>query len=131
MDMIHKEIQEDMELRNMRSFTEWLKWYADWAGSSWGDKGIPDSARIVDAPELEMRSAVEFIRPELTPVQLDVLKEWDKKFTALRNAGIFYRNYELGCLYHCEWKREREDAAKYLGRTIPFTHWWYWPPELN
>ena len=129
MDRVFAEIKEDMELRNMQSFTEWLAWYSEWAGLSWCSEGLPDDQRFVEEPELEMRSAVEFMRPELTIGQLKLLKVWDDRYAAWRAAGVFYRNYAIGSPCRCDWQREREDAAENLGRVIPFSHWWLWPPE--
>ncbi len=127
MDRVHAEIKDDMEMRHKKDFSEWLAWYADGAGVSWCSEGIPDKLRIVDAPDLVMRSAVEFIRPELTEEQLNLLKVWDGRYSEWRKSGVFYTNYEKGCLYSCDWEDERETASKHLGRSIPKSHWWYWP----
>lgn len=127
MDRVHSEIKEDMDLRNKKTFTEWLAWYAEWAGTSWGSEGLPDELRFVEEPDLEMRSAVEFMRPELSPEQLVLLKVWDDRYTKWRSEGTFFSNYELA--NGSNWERERREAAENLGRLIPFSHWWYWPPE--
>ena len=76
-----------------------------------------------------MRSALEFIRPELSPSQIKFLVLWDKRFNEAVKKGIFYSLYAAASGYRFTWEDARKEASEMLGRTIPRSHWWFWPPE--
>jgi hypothetical protein len=82
----------------------------------------------VESSELEMRSAMEFLRPELSPQQLAILEEWDARYRGWRDEGIFFKRYRDAQGARFTWCDERGYAEALFGLTIPPSHWWYWPP---
>lgn len=83
----------------------------------------------VEYPEFAVRSALEFIRPELAKPELDTLDKWDALYKQWISDGIFYERYALARGGRFTWEDERATIAEWLGRTIPFSHFWLWPSE--
>lgn len=83
----------------------------------------------VHFPELEVRSALEFIRAELTEYQLSILDKIDAQYKKWINERIFYDRYSGASGGSFTWQGERDEIAETLGRSIPKSHWWLWPPE--
>lgn len=128
MDRVHEYLQSEMNLHNFRTLDNMIAWYATWAGTSWIHKyDDPAVFQDVEDPELEVRSALEFIRPELTPAQLESLNVWDQKYLKWREEGVFYRRYREVSGPKFSWQDERNSGETELGRSIPKSHWWYWP----
>lgn len=130
MDKIYAFIKEEKKCHKKESLDDLIQWYSEWAGFPWLTEDLPEQElRIVEAPELEMRSALEFIRPELSPSQIKFLDSWDKRFNEAVKKGIFYSLYAAASGYRFTWEDARKEASEMLGRTIPRSHWWFWPPE--
>ncbi|MDO5562796.1 MAG: hypothetical protein Q4F74_04205 [Synergistaceae bacterium] len=133
MDRVHEFLKGEIEFHNHGTLDKMLAWYAAWAGSSWIPPLNPpyDTYRDVDSSELEVRSALEFIRSELTPPQLKSLAEWDGLYCKWRDEGIFFKRYRDAQGGRFTWEDERAFGEEELGRKIPKSHWWYWPPDEN
>ena len=93
------------------------------------DTENPWDVVIVCYMELEIRSALEFIRQELTEEQRAILDEWDKTYREWIKQGIFYERYAEASGGRFRWKDTREEAKELLGRAIPPSHFWFWPPD--
>lgn len=137
MDKVHAFIEEVRDLYACSSLDDVIArshelvgfdWLEPHTGTGVGDGGSADYYDV-ESSEFEMRSALEFIRPELTAAQLAILEEWDAYYREKIAEGVFYKRYEAAQGGRFTWESERDFAAKALGRTIPKSHWWYWPPE--
>lgn len=131
MDKVRAFIDETIAFYNCANLDEAILESYKMTGFDWIDARENDwDWRDVESMEFETRSALEFIRPELTPSQLALLDKWDETYQEWHDEGIFFKRYaEANRGHKWSWKGEREFAAKILGRTIPKSHWWYWPPE--
>lgn len=104
--------------------------YREMAGFDWmWEKDNPWDYRSVHFPELETRSALEFIRPMLTPRQLTVLDEIDVRYQEWIEQGVFYKRYRDAWGGRFTWAGYREELQQRFGRSMPRSHWWLWPPE--
>ena len=129
MDKIYAFIEEEKKCRQKKTLDQLIQWYSYWSGSPWIIEDLPEQElKIVEAPELEMRSALEFIRPELSQSQVELLDSWDKRFNEAVKKGTFYDLYAAASGYRFTWEDARKEASAMLGRTIPRSHWWFWPP---
>lgn len=130
MDTVRAFIDEVMELYSCKNWDETIATCFDLTGFDWIDPRENDwDWRDVESDEFTMRSALEFLRPELNPYQLEILGKWDDLYKEWLDEGIIYERYEAANRGpKWSWQSEREYAAKTLGRTIPKSHWWYWPP---
>lgn len=129
MDKIYAFVNEEKKCRKRETLDDLIQWYSDWSGFPWLIEDSPEELKIVEALELEMRSALEFIRPELSPSQIKMLDSWDKRFSEAVKKEAFYNLYAAASGYRFTWEGARKDASDMLGRTIPRSHWWFWPPE--
>ena len=127
MDKVHAYIEEHQKLYNNMSRRELLEHTAGWAGSFWIDDDLEPWERMNDSPELELLSAFEFLRPELTEGERAILDGWIAKYAGWREQGLFPQRYDdTACRATYTWKDERRYVAECLGRQIPRSHWWYW-----
>jgi hypothetical protein len=86
--------------------------------------------RLAHYPELELLSAFEFLRPELSEEELQIVEDWRNLYARWRDEGIFFERYgQTASRAKYSWEAERKDAETELGRSIPRTHWWFWPPS--
>ena len=131
MDKLHSYIKETLEIHRQPDQSVFLEHVANWAGSFWIGDGLEPWERMVEWPELEWLSAFEFLRPELPPKQAANLDRWIAKYTAWRERGIFFERYREAQGRKFTWRQERLDAEEELGRLIPRSHWWFWPPETE
>lgn len=131
MDTVRAFIDEVMELYGFNNWDDTFQSAYELSGFDWIDARENDwDWRDVESEELEMRSALEFLRPELSPPQLEILEKWDAKYRDWRDEGIFFERYaEAHRSSKWSWQRQREYAEKTLGRIIPRSHWWYWPSD--
>lgn len=138
MDKVHAFIEEIKELYRCKTLDEVIATSHKLVGFDWLEPHLGDSVGKggsadyydVESSEFEMRSALEFIRPELTPSQLAVLEKWDTYYKEKIAEGVFYSRYERAAIpSHWSWQKERESTEEDLGRKIPESHWWYWPPD--
>ena len=107
-----------------------LRHIATVSGTFWIEDELPPDERMLHWPELELLSAFEFLRPELTPEEVVLLDGWIAKYAAWREQGIFFQRYnDMRPRFKYSWKDERQDCEKALGRQIPRSHWWFWPNE--
>lgn len=102
--------------------------YSEMVGFNWIN-ATKDDDGLVHFPELETRSALEFIRLELTAEQVAVLDDIDTIYKRWIERGVFYKQYSNAWGGRFTWQGERDDIAEVLGRSIPKSHWWLWPPE--
>ena len=129
MDKIHSYIEEHVRLYNLGDGHALLEHIALHAGLFWAEEELEPWERMVHWPELELLSAFEFLRPELPPEQAKILDRWIAKYAEWRDRGVFFRWYEAAWGDRFTWEQEREDAEEELGRLIPRSHWWFWPPK--
>lgn len=130
MGTLREFIRKEMDMMKATTLDELLAFYADVSGFDWmTPRESPDDYRDAYYSELEMRSAFEFLRPELSGPQRSDLDRWDAKYRQWRDEGVFFHRYRDAQGGRFTWKEERADAEKVLGRIIPKNHWWYWPPE--
>lgn len=128
-DKAHLYLKEIMaSYRSCATMDMLLEHTYDMAGFNWICHENPWEAEI-EFPELDIRSALEFIRPELTEYQLSILDKIDAQYKEWIAEGIFYDRYKGASGGRFTWQGEREDLAEELGRSIPKSHWWFWPPE--
>ncbi len=140
MDGVRAFIEEIRELYQCKTLDDVIEcsyglvgfdWLEPHTGDGVGEGGSADYYDV-ESSEFEMRSALEFIRPELTHSQLVTLDEWDGYYKEKIAEGVFYERYAAASFgWNGTWESEREFAAKTLGRPIPTSHWWYWPPDEN
>jgi hypothetical protein len=67
--------------------------------------------------------------PELSDDERAHLDGWIAKYSGWRDRGIFFSRYRDTFGARFTWKEERAAAEELLGRIIPKSHWWFWPPE--
>ena len=129
-DKIHAFIDDIMNLYNCKSWDETFKSCLELVGFDWmREKAFDWDIVDVHSEELEMRSALEFLRPQLNPFQLGILEEWDRRYCLWRDEGFFFKRYQAAQGGRFTWQSQRDYAEKELGRKIPTSHWWYWPPD--
>ena len=137
MDKVRAFIEEIRDLYKCETFDDVIECSHNLVGFDWlelhtgdgvGEGGSADYYDV-ESSEFEMRSALEFIRLELTSSQLDILGKWDAYYKEKIAEGVFYDRYKAAHGGRFTWKRARESAEKTLGKPIPKSHWWYWPPE--
>ena len=130
MDKVHSYIQEHQELYSDMTQRELLEYMAQVSGSFWVEDVWEPWERMNDWPELELLSAFEFLRPELSEEDRAILDGWIAKYAAWREQGLFPQRYDdTACRRKYPWKDERKDAEECLGRRIPRSHWWYWTDD--
>lgn len=129
MDKVHAYIDEIRESYNNMSRRELLEHSAGWAGSFWIDDNLEPWERLNDSPELELLSAFDFLRPELSEEERSILDGWIAKYAGWRDQDIFFQRYQETKGSHFNWKRYREQTEKDFGRLIPRSHWWFWPDD--
>ena len=131
MDTVRAFVNEVMELYNCKDWDEVFTACWNKVGFDWIDARENDwDWRAVESDEFEMRSALEFLRPELSPTQLAILEKWDNQYKDWRDEGILYERYQAANRSaKWSWAHQREYAGETLGLTIPKSHWWYWPPS--
>lgn len=130
MDKVHAYIKEEIEFHStgQASLDELIERYYEMAGFTWMEEA-EEEFKDVQFPELELRSALEFICPELTDKQLAVLSKIDELYREWISQDKFYKRYRDAQGGRFTWQSEREYVSEQLGRTIPRSHWWLWPPE--
>jgi hypothetical protein len=131
MDKVHAYIKENIQFYRQPDQFAFLRHMASWAGSFWIDDGLEAWERVVEDDELALLSAFEFLRPELPPEQIERLDYWIGKYAEWRDRGIFFERYTESWGGNFSWEQERRDAEDELGRLIPRSHWWFWPPEKD
>ncbi len=99
------------------------------SGIFWLTDEHPPWMREMDFDELEIRSALEFLRPELTARQIGYLEAWTAVWQTLREDGTFHRRVKEVLGGRLSWPAYRKEVEEALGRPIPRSHWWFWPPE--
>ncbi len=130
MDPAHKYLNEEMDSYGLKTVDELATLIYEGAGFDWIRDKVNDWDYLDNHySELEVRSALEFIRPELPPSTLATLDKWDTLYKEWVAKGIFYERYAKIGGWRFSWEREREHAKEWLGRSIPKSHWWFWPPE--
>jgi SPP1 gp7 family putative phage head morphogenesis protein len=129
MDKLHIYIMEHIELYNQLDQCAFLQHIAGWAGTFWIENDLEPWERMVEDDELTLLSAFEFLSPELPPEQVKLLDGWIAKYAGWRDRGIFFERYRESWGRNFTWEQERLDAEEELGRLIPRSHWWFWPPE--
>lgn len=132
MDKVHAYIKDEIEFHSTgeASLDKLIERYREMIGFDWiYEKENPWDYRDVEFPELELRSALEFVRPELTEKQLAVLAEIDGFYQDWIRMDIFYTRYREAQGGRFTWQSERDYVSEQLGRSIPKSHWWLWPPE--
>lgn len=130
MDKLREFIRKEMDMMKATTLDELLTFYADISGFDWmTPREAPEDYRDAYYSELEMRSTFEFLRPELSEEQLSTLYRWDEKYRQWRDEGVFFHRYRDAQGGRFTWQNERAYAEDLLGRTIPKSHWWYWPPD--
>ena len=128
MDKVHAYVDKYCKYYKM-SRKELLEHTAQWAGAWWIDDDLEPWERMSEAPELELLSAFEFLRPELTEEERGILDGWIAEYAGWREQGIFFQRYmdTRGGYFTWKWCRERNEER--FGRRIPHSHWWFWPDE--
>lgn len=129
MDKVRSYIKEYVRLYNQEDWYALLEHIATCAGLFWTEEDLQPWERMVEWPELELLSAFEFLRPELPPEQVKILDWWISKYAEWREQGVFYQWYKEAWGDRFSWEQERKDAEEELGRLIPKSHWWFWPPR--
>lgn len=123
-------IKDMMALYNCASVTDLTDAIFIGTGFDWIDgQSEPGDYIEVEFPELQIRSALEFLRPELPLTTLQILDKWDVAYKQWISEGIFFERYAKANGPYFTWEDARKDAARDLGRSIPTSHWWYWPPK--
>lgn len=74
------------------------------------------------------RSALEFLRPQLSAPQTVLLNGWTAFWQEYRDKGLFYKRVRGAFGRRFTWPSFRAEGEEELGRKIPRSHWWYWPP---
>ncbi|WP_352426333.1 hypothetical protein, partial [Aminomonas paucivorans] len=100
------------------------------SGMFWLEDEINSWERDMDFDELEIRSALEFLRPELTARQISYLEAWDAMWQEFRTRGVFHQRVQESYGGRFTWEAYRRETEEELGRPIPKSHWWFWP-ELD
>jgi hypothetical protein len=131
MDKVHAYIKEYIDLYREESRDTLLKYMATSAGMFWIEDELEPWERDVHWPEFELLSAFDFLRPELPPEQVKILDKWIAKYAKWRDQGIFFERYRESWGSKFTWEQERRDAEEELGRLIPRSHWWFWPPDMR
>ena len=129
MDKVHSYIKGYIELYKQKDQYALLDYVATSSGMFWVEDELKPWERDVHWPELELLSAFEFLRPELPPEQVKLLDYWIAKYAGWRDDGVFFARYKEAKGGKFTWEQERLDTEEILGRLIPRTHWWFWPPE--
>lgn len=130
MDGVHLYLKEHIEEMKYVDLDGLIDRYREMIGFDWTiKKENPWDFRMVQFPELEVRSALEFIRPELTERQISLLNEIDRIYKGWIDEGIFYKSYQDSSGGKFSWQRGRQYTEELLGRSIPKSHWWLWPSE--
>ena len=131
MDSVRAFVDGVMDLYQCKDWNSTLTQCLNLAGFDWMREKANDWDIVdVHSEELEMRSALEFLRPQLNPFQIGILEEWDRRYCLWRDEGFFFKRYEAAEFgYKSTWQDERNYAEKRLGRKIPTSHWWYWPSD--
>jgi hypothetical protein len=130
MARVHAYIKESQKLYNNMTRYELLEHIATVSGTFWIEDDLEPWERMNDWPELELLSAFEFLRPELSGKERQILDGWIAKYTKWSEQGIFPQRYDdTVCRAKYSWEAERKDAETELGRSIPKSHWWFWPPS--
>jgi len=130
-DKVRVFIDGVMDLYKRPNWDETLEHCLELVGFDWmREKAFENDILEVHSEEFEMRSALEFLRPELNVLQLGILEKWDALYRKWRDEGVLYTRYEAAEIgSRGMWQEERAYAEKRLGRKIPPSHWWYWPPD--
>jgi hypothetical protein len=131
MDKVRSYIRENIEFYRQPDQYSLLDRMSKHGGLFWAEDGLEPWERMVEWPELELLSAFEFLRPELPPEQVEILDWWIAKYAEWREQGVFYKWYQESWGDRFTWEQERLDAEEELGRLIPHSHWWFWPPEKD
>ena len=76
MDRLHLYIEESIKDYNQENRLELARHIYDGAGLEWIYDDLEPWERRADYPELELLSAFEFLRPELSTEELQILKDW-------------------------------------------------------
>jgi len=129
MGKVHSYIKEQIELHRRNGQHDLLEYIATSAGMFWVEDGLEPWEREVHWPELELLSAFQFLRPALPPEQTAILDRWIAKYAGWRDQGIFFERYREAKGGKFSWEQERLFAEEELGRLIPRSHWWFWPPQ--
>lgn len=129
MDQLHVYVKENIELYKQPDRNALLAHIASCAGLFWIEDNLEPWDREVEWPELELLSAFEFLRPALPQGQVKILDQWIARYTEWRDRGIFFQRYQEAWGSKFTWEQERKDAEEELGRLIPRSHWWFWPPQ--
>lgn len=129
MDKVHSYINEIRKSYNNMSRRELLEHIATVSGTFWIEDELEPWERMNDWPELELLSAFEFLRPELTEEERAILDGWIAKYAGWREQGIFFQRYRETRGSRFTWKQYREGMEGKFGRLIPRSHWWYWPDD--
>ena len=131
MDSVREYLQEITDTYNNKTFSEMVSnMYGSAGFDGVREQETPWDYVDVEYPELAVRSALEFIRPELAEPELEILEKWDSLYKQWISEGIFYKRYALAMGGRFTWEDERATIAEWLGRNIPHSHFWLWPPEL-
>ncbi|CAM1378236.1 hypothetical protein [Fretibacterium fastidiosum] len=129
MDKVHAYIDEERESYNNMSRRELLEHIAAVSGTFWIEDGWEPWERMNDWPELELLSAFDFLRPELSEEERGILDGWIEKYAGWREQGIFFQRYRETKGSRFTWKKYRERMEEEFGRLIPRSHWWFWPDD--
>lgn len=130
MDKVRAFIDETADFYHCKSWDDAILESYKMTGFDWmREKEFDWDIVDVHSQELEMRSALEFLRPELNARQLEILGHWDASYREWRDQDVFFERYEAAHGARFTWERARESAEKTLGRKIPPSHWWFWPPH--
>ena len=131
MDKVNTYIKTHIDLYREKSQTTLLKYMATYSGMFWINDDLEPWEREVHWPELELLSAFEFLRLELSLEEIKLLDYWIAKYADWRDQDIFFEGYRKSWGSKFTWEQERLDAEEELGRLIPRSHWWFWPPDMQ
>ena len=129
MDKVHAYIEEEREFYRHKTRRDLLEHIATVSGTFWIEDELEPWERMVHWPELELLSAFEFLRPELSEEERGILDGWIEKYTGWREQGIFFQRYRETKGSRFTWKQYRERMEEEFGRLIPRSHWWFWPDD--
>ena len=129
MDKVHAYIEEEREFYRHKTRRDLLEHIATVSGTFWIEDELEPWERMVHWPELELLSAFEFLRPELSEEELGILDGWIAKYAGWREQGIFFQRYQETKGSRFTWKKYRERMEEEFGRLIPRSHWWFWPDD--
>lgn len=128
MDKAHAYIKEMIDFEGYEDLDGLIQRYYEMAGFTWMVEA-EEEFKDVQFPEFELRSALEFVRPELTDKQLVILSKIDELYQEWISQDKFYKRYLDAHGDRFTWQSERDYVSEQLGRSIPKSHWWLWPPE--